>query len=114
VSRPDNFWHAQGATRLEQVFGDRLESCFAQRPLSLHQMLATAAEQHGARCALVCGSERLSFAQLLQASAELAAGMAHAGVQAGDRVAIHTPGGGGWGPFIRPEDLGADAYADNS
>jgi 5-oxoprolinase (ATP-hydrolysing) len=35
-------------------------------------------------------------------------------LQAGDRVAIHTPGGGGWGPFIRPEDLGADAYADNS
>ena len=88
MSRPDNFWHAQGATRLEQVFGDRLESCFALRPRSLHQMLATAAEQHGARCALVCGSERLSFAQLLQASAELAAGMAHAGVQAGDRVAL--------------------------
>jgi 5-oxoprolinase (ATP-hydrolysing) len=35
-------------------------------------------------------------------------------LQAGDRVAIHTPGGGGWGPFISPEDLGGDAYADNS
>jgi acyl-CoA synthetase (AMP-forming)/AMP-acid ligase II len=82
-------WHRQSThRRLESLFGDRVEPCFADRPKSLHQMLQSAADRHGQRCALVCGDQRLSYRELLAAAAQLAAGMAHCGVQAGDRVAL--------------------------
>jgi acyl-CoA synthetase (AMP-forming)/AMP-acid ligase II len=51
-------------------------------------MLERAVEREGQRCALVCGEQRLSYQQLLDAAAALAAGMAAAGVRAGDRVAM--------------------------
>ncbi len=83
-------WQLSGAapTRLESLFGSRVEPCFIDRPGSLHQMLERAAEREGQRCALVCGEQRLSYRQLLDAAAALAAGMAAAGVRAGDRVAL--------------------------
>jgi acyl-CoA synthetase (AMP-forming)/AMP-acid ligase II len=86
---PATHWHGQSpARRLESLFGDRVEPCFADRPHSLHQMLQSAADRHGQRCALVCGEQRLSYRQLLAAAAQLAAGMAQAGVKTGDRVAL--------------------------
>jgi len=75
-------------TRLESHFGDRVVRCFADRPGSLHGLLASAAERYPDREALVCGDERLSWRELLEQSARLAAGMARRGVQAGDRVAM--------------------------
>lgn len=83
-------WHrsAAAATRLESLFGSRVEPCFIDRPRSLHQMLERAAERHAEQCALVCGEQRLSYRQLLATAASLAAGMAQAGVRVGDRVAL--------------------------
>jgi non-ribosomal peptide synthetase component F len=83
-------WHrsAAAATRLESLFGSRVEPCFIDRPRSLHQMLERAAERHAEHCALVCGEQRLSYRQLLATAASLAAGMAQAGVRVGDRVAL--------------------------
>jgi len=87
-------WHEQGVPqRLEVLYGERVEPCFEERPRSLHQMLARAAAEHGERCALVCGEQRLSYRQLLAQSAQLAAGMARAGVRAGDRVGLLAAAG---------------------
>jgi len=83
-------WHRSeaAAIRLESLYGDRVEACFAERPRSLHQMLEQAAQREPERCALVCGGQRLSYRGLLDAAASLAAGMVAAGVTTGDRVAL--------------------------
>jgi long-chain acyl-CoA synthetase len=89
ASTPLSHWHRAGpAIRLEALYGDRVEPCFVERPRSLHQMLERAAARDPDRCALVCGDERLTYGQLLAAVAQLAAGMAAVGVQAGQRVAM--------------------------
>ena len=85
MTRWDDTWPA---TRLEAHYGDRVVRCFAQRPGSLHALLQTAADRHPDNEALVCGSQRLTYRQLLQQSARLAAGMSAHGVRAGDRVAL--------------------------
>ena len=74
--------------RLESHFGDRVLRCFVDRPRSLHTLLAHAATLHPQREALVCGQERLTWQQLLDLSARLAAGLAARGVGIGDRVAM--------------------------
>jgi acyl-CoA synthetase (AMP-forming)/AMP-acid ligase II len=82
-------WHQADANiRWERLYGDRVEPCFVDRPGSLHQMLEQAAAQVPEHCALVCGAQRLSYRDLFDAAADLAAGMAAAGLQAGDRVAL--------------------------
>jgi len=80
-------WHRSeaAAIRLESLYGDRVEACFAERPRSLHQMLEQAAQREPERCALVCGGQRLSYRGLLDAAASLAAGMVAAGVTTGGR-----------------------------
>ncbi len=75
-------------TRLEMVFGSRVERCFAHRPRSLYALLDQAAGQHPKGVALVCGVQRLSWQQLHDQVAQLAAGMQAAGIGAGDRVAM--------------------------
>lgn len=75
-------------TRLEAHFGDRVVRCFAQRPPSLHSLLATAAANFPAREALVCGDERLTWRELSEQTVRLASAMAVRGIQAGDRVAM--------------------------
>jgi long-chain acyl-CoA synthetase len=74
--------------RQEMHYGERVLTCFAQRPHSLHAMLEEAAAAHPQREALVCGPERLTYRQLLDRSSAVAAGLAARGVQAGDRVAL--------------------------
>ena len=81
----DDSWPAM---RLESHYGDRVVRCFAERPRSLHALLARAAEFHPQREAIVCGDERLTWQQLLAQSARLAGGMARRGIVAGDRVAM--------------------------
>ena len=76
------------AMRLESHYGDRVVRCFAERPRSLHTLLARAAERYPQREAIVCGDERLTWQQLLAQSARLAGGMARRGIVAGDRVAM--------------------------
>ena len=74
--------------RLESHFGDRVVRCFVDRPKSLHALLAQSAGRYPQREALVCGPERLTWQQLHDASARLAAGLAARGVGVGDRVAM--------------------------
>ena len=89
VTPPSSHWHRISVPkRIESLYGSRAEPCFSDRPHSLHQMLELAVAREPDRCALVCGQERLSYRQLLSASGRLAAGMASAGVKAGDRVAL--------------------------
>lgn len=76
------------ATRHEAHYGDRVVTCFAERPSSLYQMLEDALRRNPDGVALVCGEERLSYRQLLEQSSRVAAGMAAHGVKAGDRVAL--------------------------
>ena len=74
--------------RLEAHFGDRVVPCFLDRPQSLYALLHEAAKTNPLGEALVCGSERLSYAELLKQSSQLAKGLARRGIKAGDRVAM--------------------------
>ena len=85
MTRWNDAWPAM---RLESHFGDRVVRCFVDRPNSLHALLARSAASYPQREALVCGPERLTWQQLHEASARLAAGLAARGVGVGDRVAM--------------------------
>ena len=85
MNRWDDTWPA---IRLESHFGDRVVRCFAERPASLHALLANAAARHPSGTALVRGEERMTWQELLGLSTRLAAGLAQRGIVAGDRVAL--------------------------
>jgi acyl-CoA synthetase (AMP-forming)/AMP-acid ligase II len=74
--------------RPERHFGDRLVRCFAERPASVYEAFigACAADPHAE--ALVCGSERLSYAALAERAARVSASLAARGIGRGDRVGI--------------------------
>jgi acyl-CoA synthetase (AMP-forming)/AMP-acid ligase II len=74
--------------RVESHFGDRVVPCFQDRPQSLYALLHEAAKTNPSGEALVCGSERLTYAELLKQSSQLATGLARRGIKAGDRVAM--------------------------
>nr|WP_202332312.1 AMP-binding protein [Mesorhizobium sp. L-8-3] len=74
--------------RRESHFSSRIVSCFHPRPRTLNQLLKRAYEANPNGDAIVCGEERISWAQLRQRVAVLAAGLSAAGVRAGDRVAV--------------------------
>lgn len=76
------------ATRLEAVYGQRVERCFAHRPGSLYALLENAATRRPEGLALVCGEERLSWQQLQERVGRMAAGMQAQGIAPGDRVAL--------------------------
>ncbi|MCE7985830.1 MAG: AMP-dependent synthetase [Caldilinea sp. CFX5] len=54
----------------------------------VHHLLQTSAERFPAKAALVHGAQRLTYAELVGQATALAHGLARAGVQRGDRVAI--------------------------
>ncbi|KNZ32713.1 MAG: O-succinylbenzoic acid--CoA ligase [Methylibium sp. NZG] len=85
-----NPWHAYPvpAQRDEALHGDRIVRCFAERPASVHAMLARAVAQRGAHEALVCDGRRWTYAELDAQSRHIAAGLRARGVAAGDRVAM--------------------------
>jgi acyl-CoA synthetase (AMP-forming)/AMP-acid ligase II len=74
--------------RCEAHFGDRVVPCFAERPRSVYALVAEAAARNSGGEALVCGAERLTWAEVDGAAARLAGALARRGVQAGDRVAL--------------------------
>ena len=74
--------------RLESHYGDRVVPCFQDRPSNLYQLLEHAVAQNAKGDALVCGADRLSYAQLQQQSSRLATGLSKRGVKVGDRVAM--------------------------
>ncbi|WP_204276776.1 hypothetical protein, partial [Klebsiella aerogenes] len=50
--------------RREAHFGDRVVTCFTERPSGLFAMFAEAVANHPGGEAVVCGEERLSYAAL--------------------------------------------------
>ena len=80
--------HSIPAMRLEARFGDRAVPAFCQRPNSIWAMIADAAARNPDGEALVCGERRLSWREVVQQSAEIAAGFQKLGLQSGDRIAV--------------------------
>ena len=75
--------------QLEQHFKPpRTLRCFADRPRSLHALLANAVARRPQAEALVCDDTRLTYAQLNQRVGQLAAAWRALGVQSGDRIAL--------------------------
>lgn len=80
--------HALPPTRLEPRFGDRVVPAFVERPGSLWAMIEQAVAQNGDGEALICGDTRLTWREVAQRSAKVAAGFEKLGLVPGDRVAI--------------------------
>ncbi len=76
------------AMRVEAPQRDRLVRAFAQRPPSVHAMLARAVADRPSHEALVCAGRRWSYAELDAQAGRIAAGLQARGIGAGDRVAI--------------------------
>jgi len=84
-------WFDRGrvpATRYELHWGGRIVRCFVERPRSVHQMLekAVARRAHGA--AIICGDEKVTYAEFDALDGAAAGGLKALGVEKGDRVAI--------------------------
>jgi acyl-CoA synthetase (AMP-forming)/AMP-acid ligase II len=83
----------QPRIRHEVHFGGRIVRCFADRPRSLHQLLADAVAHRPHGEALVCGTTRLTYTELDQLVARLATHLARLGLTRGDRIALALPNG---------------------
>jgi acyl-CoA synthetase (AMP-forming)/AMP-acid ligase II len=76
------------AVRRERHFGGRVVRCYADRPAHAHQVLVSAATRAPAAEALVDGGRRIRYVDLLDVVERIAANLACAGVEHGDRIAI--------------------------
>lgn len=76
------------AIRNEAHFGDRVTRCFVERPLDSYDIFAKTLQQYPDNEALVAGDVRLTYRQLGAESQIIAAGLAKAGIGAGDRVGM--------------------------
>src|SRR4030088_1949889 len=76
------------AMQLEARFGDRVVPAFCERPKTIWAMVSEAASQNPNGEALVCGEVRMSWREVAQKSAEIAAGLHQIGLCPGDRVAL--------------------------
>ena len=76
------------AMQLEARFGDRVVPAFCERPKSIWAMIAAAASRNPDGEALVCGSRRMTWREVVQQSAQIAAGLRKMGLQSGDRIAL--------------------------
>lgn len=74
--------------RREVHFDDRVVWCFAERPGSVHRMFADAAAAHSGQAALVGEEGTVSYAELEEKTARIAAGLTAAGIGKGERVAL--------------------------
>src|SRR5215470_15466035 len=73
----------------EMHYADRRRvRCFADRPRSVHALLEHAVARQPDGDAVVAAGERLSWRQLSESSAALAAGLSARGIGRGDRVAL--------------------------
>ncbi len=86
----EDIWADRGlpTQRQEAHFGDRIVRCFAQRPPSLHAMLEASVADRPDADAVVFEGLRWSYRALDAQVAQLAGGLAAAGVGPGDRVAM--------------------------
>src|SRR6266849_11208799 len=76
------------AMQLEARFGDRVVPAFCERPRSIWAMVSDAASRNPDGEALVCGIRRMTWREVAQQSAQIAAGMRKVGLQSGDRIAL--------------------------
>jgi long-chain acyl-CoA synthetase len=76
------------AMQLEARFGDRVVPAFCQRPKNIWAMVADAVLKNPDGEALVCGVKRMTWREVAEQSACVAAGLRKMGVQSGDRVAL--------------------------
>ncbi len=74
--------------RLETHYDQREMRCFAERPDDVIRMWLQAAQRQPQAEALVCGAQRLSWAQLQDQVLRVAAALRARGVAKGDRVAL--------------------------
>src|SRR4030088_3643223 len=74
--------------QLEARFGDRVVPAFCERPKSIWAMVAAAASRNPDGDALVCGIRRMTWREVAQQSAQIAAGLRKMGLRSGDRVAL--------------------------
>ena len=74
--------------RMETRFGDRIVPAFENRPASIWAMVAEAASTNPDGEALVCGDERMTWREVAQKSAQIAAGFKEIGLLPGDRIAL--------------------------
>jgi long-chain acyl-CoA synthetase len=84
-------WFDRGripATHYELHFGGRIVRCFVERPKSVHQMLERAVARRAHEAAVICGDEKVTYAELDALVGEAAGGLKALGVEKGDRVAI--------------------------
>jgi long-chain acyl-CoA synthetase len=76
------------ALQLQARFGDRVVPVFGERPRSIWAMVSEAALRNPDGEALVCGDCRMTWRDVVQRSAQVAAGLQKTGLQSGDRVAL--------------------------
>src|SRR5713226_345036 len=76
------------AMQLEARFGDRIVPAFCERPKSIWAMVSDAAARNPDGEALVCGVRRMTWREVAQQSAQVAAGLRKLGLQSGDRIAL--------------------------
>ena len=74
--------------REEIHYDGRRVLCFADRPATLHRMIADMAEAYPEQDALVGEEGVVSYAGLVDRAARIAGGLVAAGVEKGDRVAL--------------------------
>src|SRR5260221_14119119 len=76
------------AMQLEARFGDRVVPAFCERPKSIWAMVEGAASSNPDGEALVCAERRMTWREVAQQSASVAAGLRKTGPQNGDRGAL--------------------------
>lgn len=70
------------------LYGDRIVPCYADSPANLDAMLTNTAAAHGDRPALSDRTTQLSYKQLGDKVAQIAAGLSDSGIAQGDRVVL--------------------------
>ena len=80
--------HSIPAMRPEPRFGDRIVPVFCERPKTISAMVAEAVARNPDGEAVVCGARRMTWREVAQQSAQIAAGFQKLGLQRGDRVAL--------------------------
>lgn len=75
-------------TRHELHYGSRLVRSFANRPKSVHEMLANAVARRPQAIALICGEDSVTYDELNALVGRVAGGLKALGIEKGDRVAM--------------------------
>jgi long-chain acyl-CoA synthetase len=76
------------AMRHEARFGDRVVPAFTERPKNIREMVESAAARNPDGEALVCGERRMSWREVLERMARIAAGLEALGLKPADRIAV--------------------------